>query len=163
MIDPSHRARELFLDDSNYYGCAETTYVVLRELFSLPDAEDSAAAMPLNGGVAYSGGPCGAITGAALAVGQLAGRCLPDHFEAKRESRLLIQRLMTDFAGEFGSISCRDLIHYDLLAPGRHDAFIESGIWRDVCMRQIEYAVTRTRRLVEEAPWAAGVLPPAST
>jgi C_GCAxxG_C_C family probable redox protein len=163
MIDPSQRARELFLDDSNYYGCAETTYVTLQELFSLPDPDDSAPAMPLNGGVAYSGGACGAITGAALAVGRLAARCLPDHFEAKKESRLLIQKLMADFLKEYGSMACTDLIHYDLLAPGQHDAFIESGIWRDVCMRQIEFAVARTRRLVQEAPWAAGVLPAAST
>lgn len=162
MTDPRQRARELFLDDSNYYGCAETTYVVLQELFSLPDPDDSAAAMPLNGGIAYSGGACGAITGAALAVGRLAAHCLHDHFEAKRESRHLIQELMAEFQREHGSIACGQLIHYDLLAPGQHEAFIESGIWRDVCMRQIEFAVTCTRRLVEEAPWAAGVLPPAS-
>ncbi len=163
MIDPSHRARELFLDDSNYYGCAETTYVVLAELFSLPDPEDSAPAMPLNGGVAYSGGACGAITGAALAVGRLAARCLPDHFEAKKESRRIIQELMAEFHKEHGAITCSELIHYDLLAPGQHDAFLESGIWRDVCMRQIEFAVACTRRLVKEAPWAAGVFPPPST
>jgi C_GCAxxG_C_C family probable redox protein len=163
MIDPRQRARELFLDDSNYYGCAETTYVVLQELFSLPDPDDSAAAMPLNGGVAYSGGTCGAITGAALAVGRLAARCLPDHYEAKKESRRLIQELMAEFHRQYGSIACGELIQYDLLAPGQHDAFIESGIWRDVCMRQIEFAVARTHRLAAQAPWAAGVLPPPST
>lgn len=162
MIDPRRRARDLFLDDSNYYGCAETTCVTLQELFSLPDPDDSAAAMPLNGGVAYSGGVCGAITGAALAVGRLAAHCLPDHFEAKRESRRLVQELIAEFNKEQGAVACRDLIHYDLLAPGQHDAFIASGIWRDVCMRQIEFAVACTRRLVEETPWAAGVLPPAS-
>ena len=155
MTDPVSRARELFLDDSNYYGCAETTYVALQELFSLSDADDSAPAMPLNGGVAYSGGACGAITGAALAVGRLAARHLPDHFEAKRESRRLIQDLMADFIREFGSASCRDLIPYDLLAPGQHDAFIASGIWRDVCMRQIEFAVERVARLAAEAGWAS--------
>jgi C_GCAxxG_C_C family probable redox protein len=155
MTDPLSRARELFLDDSNYYGCAETTYVTLQELFSLPDPDDSAPAMPLNGGVAYSGGACGAITGAALAVGRLAARCLPDHFEAKRESRRVIQELIADFVREYGSVSCRDLVHYDLLAPGQHDAFIASGIWRDVCMRQIEYAVQHTARLIGETGWAA--------
>ena len=33
---------------------------------------DASAAMAFNGGIAYSGGPCGAITGAAMAVGLLA-------------------------------------------------------------------------------------------
>jgi C_GCAxxG_C_C family probable redox protein len=155
MIDPLNRARELFLDDSNYYGCAETTYVTLQELFSLPDPDDSAPAMPLNGGIAYSGGACGAITGAALAVGRLAARCLPDHFEAKKESRRLVQDLMAAFVAKYGSTACRDLVHYDLLAPGQHEAFINSGVWRDVCMRQIEFAVEHMARLVREAGWAS--------
>ena len=63
------RARELFLDDANTYGCAETAFVVLKEAFELPAAADSAAAMALNGGIAYSGSTCGAITGAISASG----------------------------------------------------------------------------------------------
>ena len=49
------RARELYVDDANVHGCAETAFVVLKEAFGLPDATDSSAAMALNGGVAYSG------------------------------------------------------------------------------------------------------------
>jgi C_GCAxxG_C_C family probable redox protein len=153
MADAARRARELFLDDSNTYGCAETTLVALQELFGLPEPGDSSAAMPLNGGIAYSGGTCGAITGAALAVGRLAGRRLTDHNEAKREARRLTQDLMAAFGAEYGSTACRDLVGYDLLAPGQHDAFIASGIWRDVCMRQIEFALTHATRLVAEAGW----------
>ena len=73
-IDPGARARELFLDESNTYGCAETVLIVLKETYGLPDASDSAPAMALNGGLAYSGGPCGAVSGAALAIGQLAAQ-----------------------------------------------------------------------------------------
>ena len=65
------RARALFLDDEHPYGCAETTFIVLKEAFGLRDLADSSAAMALNGGVAYSGGMCGAVTGSALAIGQL--------------------------------------------------------------------------------------------
>ena len=166
MIDPLNRARELFLDDSNYYGCAETTLVALQELFSLPDPDNSSVAMPLNGGIAYSGGMCGAITGAALVAGRLAGRWVPDHSEAKAEARRLVQDLMAVFAAKYGSTACRDLVHYDLLAPGQHEAFIDSGIWKDVCMRQIEFAVEHMGRLVREAGWAPsatdGRLPEAS-
>jgi len=117
MTDALSRARDLFLDDANTYGCAETTLVVLQEVLSLPDPDDSSAAMPLNGGIGYSGATCGAITGAALAAGRLAGRCLPDHAEAKAEARRLVQELMADFAREFGSLDCRALIPYDLMAP----------------------------------------------
>ncbi len=140
-MDPVERARELFLTDDHTYGCAETTLVVLQERFDLPDPGDSSAAMALNGGVAYSGATCGAITGAALALGRLAARRIDGHNEAKQAAREATQRLMAEFEAEFGGISCRYLSGYDLLED--HDAFIESEVWTDVCMRQIEFAVTR--------------------
>jgi C_GCAxxG_C_C family probable redox protein len=141
------RARELFLDDANTYGCAETTFMVLKEAFGLADAADPAAALALNGGVAYSGGVCGAITGAALAVGLLAARGSADHASAKRVSREAIADLVEAFEAEFGSLNCRDLIGRDIRSPEAHAAFIASDVWRTTCMRQIEFAVARCAAL----------------
>jgi C_GCAxxG_C_C family probable redox protein len=165
MTDRRNRARELFLDEANTYGCAEVTLVVLQEQLGLPDPGDSSPAMALNGGIAYSGGTCGALTGAALAAGRAAGRCIADHAEAKREARRLVQELMAGFRAEFGSVDCRHLTGYDLAAPGQHEAFIADGTWRVSCMRQIEYAVERMAHLIAQAAWAcpaAGDPPPAS-
>lgn len=153
VSDPQviERARALFLTDENIYGCAETALVVLQELYALDDPTDSSAAMALNGGVAYSGATCGAITGAALAVGRLAGNRIADHREAKWTARRITQHLMDAFAVTFGAVNCRDLTGYDLLVD--HDAFIRSGIWRDVCMRQIEFAVARLAPLADRDEW----------
>jgi hypothetical protein len=78
------KARGYFLREDNLYGCAETTLMVLKEAFGLPEPEDSSAAMALNGGVAYAGAICGALSGAAMAAGLLAGRRISDHKQAKR-------------------------------------------------------------------------------
>ncbi len=150
-------ARARFLDDRNVYGCAETTFIVLKGAFGLDDPMDSSAAMALNGGVAYSGGTCGAITGAALAVGMLAGRRIDDHGRAKTLSRRLAQQLMDEFGDRFGALACRDLVGYDLRAPGGHEAFIASGTWRDRCLDQIELAVARLAPLADEATWDTAV------
>ena len=152
--DLRSRVQELFLDDTNTYGCAEVTLIVLQEQLGMPEAGDSSSAMALNGGIAYSGATCGAITGAALAAGRLAGRCLTDHAEAKGEARALLQGLMAAFAAEFGSVDCRDLTGYDFRDPVAHDAFIQSGIWRKTCLRQIEFAITETTRLIGLTGWA---------
>lgn len=146
-------ARRLFLDDSNTYGCAETVFVVLKGVFGLPDSADSSAAMALNGGLAYSGGPCGAISGAAMAVGLLAGQRIADHREAKRVARYITARVMADFETAFGSTACRDLIGLDLRTEDGHRAFIESDIWRDRCMRQIEFVVEQLAPHADRATW----------
>ena len=156
--DPVEMARRLFLDDSNTYGCAETVFVVLKAAYDLPESADSSAAMALNGGLAYSGGPCGAISGAAMAVGLLAARRISDHREAKQVARRITARLMDEFGEAHGSTDCRDLIGLDLRTDAGHRQFIASGIWRDRCMAQIEFVVGRLAPLAEVAAWerAAG-------
>jgi C_GCAxxG_C_C family probable redox protein len=147
------RARAAFLDDGGRYGCAEATYLALAGAFGLPT--DTAATMALNGGVAYGGGTCGAITGAAVAVGLLAGRRVPDHREAKRIARELVAAAAASFEGEFGATSCRELTGFDLRAPGGHDAFVADGRWRTACTAQVEWMVRALAALGSAPSWEA--------
>jgi C_GCAxxG_C_C family probable redox protein len=156
-IDVAAIARAYFLDERNQFGCAETAFIVLKGAYGLDDPMDAGAAMALNGGITYVGGPCGAITGAALAIGMLAERRIDDHREAKRVARELVAGLMDAFLAEHGALDCRDLTGYDLRAPGQHDAFMAAGVWRDRCLRQVEFAVTRLAPLADEDAWAAAV------
>lgn len=135
------RARALFITEDHVHGCAETTLIVLQEAYGLPDPADSSAAMALNGGLAWSGGPCGAITGAAMAAGRLAARRIADHKEAKSVARAITAELMADFQQEFGSINCRDLTGLDISTEEGHAAFIENQVWHTTCMAQIEFAL----------------------
>ena len=153
MSKAAEVARATFLRDDNYYGCAESALVALQTIFGLPDPDDSSAAMALNGGVAYSGGMCGAITGVAMAVGRLAELRIIDHREAKRTARRLTQQLIAEFENEFKSSDCRDLIDYEIAIPAEHDAFIASSVWRTTCMRQIEFSVERLAPLADEQVW----------
>ena len=146
-------ARSTFLRDDNYYGCAESTLVALQTIFGLEDPEVSSAAMALNGGIAYSGGMCGAISGAAMALGRLAESRLGDHKKAKRTARLLTQQLIADFETEFASSDCRDLIDYQISIPAEHDVFIASDVWRTICMRQIEFSVEYLASLADTEVW----------
>jgi C_GCAxxG_C_C family probable redox protein len=112
--------------------------------------------MALNGGVAYSGGACGAVTGSAIAVGQLVATRIADHATAKRTAREIVATLIDDFEAEFGAVNCRELLGRDIRTPEAHAAFLESGIWRTACMRQIEFVVRRLVSLAGEPPGAAG-------
>lgn len=147
------RARSYFLTEENTYGCAETTCVVLQEIFGLSNATDSSAAMVLNGGVAWRGGVCGAVSGAAMAVGRLAEQRVTGHKNAKRIARRIVDRFIDEFEAVYGSADCRDLIGLSIHTKEGHTEFIESGIWRDVCMRQIEFAVRALFSLHDEQVW----------
>lgn len=142
-------ARACFLTEENTHGCAETTLIVLQHVYGLPNAKDSSPAMALNGGVAWSGGPCGALTGAAMAVGRLAAQRIDDHKEAKGVARGIVARLMSDFQAEFGHTDCRDLIGLDISSEEGHAAFIEAQLWHTVCMDQIEFVIRRLVGLAE--------------
>lgn len=148
------RARVVFLDESHPFGCAETVYMVLKEAFGLPDARDSSAAMALNGGVAYSGGICGAVSGASLAVGMLAARRFDDHAAAKRAAREAIAGVMDGFLRRYGAVDCRTLLGLEIRTPAQHRAFIDSGIWREACMSQVEFVVRALASLPTEESWA---------
>jgi hypothetical protein len=49
--------------------------------------------------------------------------------------------LMDDFAAEYGAVDCRTLIGRDISTPRGHRAFIDSGVWRETCMSQVETVV----------------------
>lgn len=151
------RADAYYLDDGHPYGCAETVFMTLKGVYGLEDATDASAAMAFNGGIAYSGGPCGALTGAAMAVGMLAEQRLQDHRRAKVVSRELIRETMEAFEAEHGAVDCRSLIGYDLRAPGQHDAFLESGLWREACAAQIRTVVGHLAGLADDETWSAAV------
>ena len=147
------RARRLFLDEWHVYGCAETTLMVLKEAFELPEPADASPAMALNGGVAYSGGVCGAITGAAVAVGMLAERRLGDHALAKRTARPVVARLIEEFERRFGAADCRTLLGREIRTPEQHRAFLNSGVWCSACMGQVSFAVRSLSGLASDPMW----------
>jgi C_GCAxxG_C_C family probable redox protein len=151
--DPTSLARAYYLDDRHQFGCAETVLVVLKGAYGLDDPMDSSAAVALNGGLAWSGGPCGALTGAAVAVGMLAERRIADHARAKVVAREVIATLLDAFRAEHGAVDCRDLVGVDLRAPGGHETFLASGAWREGCLRQIEFVVARLAPLADLGEW----------
>ncbi len=147
------QARATFITEDNIHGCAETTLMVLQQAYGLPAATDSSPAMALNGGVAWSGGCCGAITGAAMAVGRLAAQRIADHKEAKRTARSIIIHLMDDFRVAYGHVNCQDLVGLDISSEEGHAAFIEGQVWHTVCMDQIEFALRKLVALQDDQVW----------
>jgi len=70
----------------------------------------------LGGGIASTGGPCGALTGGVALIGRLFGKVDP---EAKDDPRMwkaafkFYKRFQNEICGEEGSVDCRDIACVD--------------------------------------------------
>ena len=143
------------------HGCATTTVLAVGEEFAPEEAKLLfKAATPLSAGIARRGEVCGALIGAMLAVGLLAGRetldepaygTVLDKKTGKPRKAELIRELFHRFVQQEGSPRCRDIQTrvagrpFDLHEPEEAKQFRESGE-PDKCAK----VVGRAARLATE-------------
>jgi C_GCAxxG_C_C family probable redox protein len=110
-----------------------------------------ALAKYLGGGVAGTGEACGALTGAALALGAR-DRVLAQPGSAEPPSAVDgLRAIVRDFGERFGACRCRDLTGYDLSDPEAMKEFKASEI-RHRCSDYVGWACDRLTPLFEAAP-----------
>jgi len=132
------RARELF--DSGY-SCAESSLKVLAELYGLENDRIWTAASGLGGGVARHQSMCGALLGAALALGLREGLSGGGAKVVSGGVRPKVRRLLDGFRERFGAVDCRQLVPYDFNAPGGYEAFRNSDTMQQKCHHYVRYVV----------------------
>jgi C_GCAxxG_C_C family probable redox protein len=114
------------------------------------DPELVAEAKYFGGGITGMGELCGALNGAALALGirdrAMIGRGVTEPPGATDPFR----EILRDFAREFGACRCRDLTGYDLSSPEGAEAFKKSDI-RSRCADYVSWVCDRLDPLLEPA------------
>jgi C_GCAxxG_C_C family probable redox protein len=103
-------------------------------------------ATAFGGGIARRGGTCGALQGAAMAIGFLAGRERPDDDEGKDRVYALVGALFERVLASRGSVECRVLTGLDFAVPESHDIF-DAEVKDRVCVP----LVREVARLAAEA------------
>jgi len=122
-------------------GCAQCVLGAIQDLFGLPDSVFKAASA-LSGGMCTMGeGPCGALSGAMLAIGYYYGRDR-ENFplnEKARHAGQIGRDLWRTFEDEYGSIFCKGVQtkilgrSFNLLDPNDRKAFDDAGGHTDKC------------------------------
>ncbi len=145
MEEAAHEADRLAREYLHrYYGCAQTVLAAVTDALGLAGAASQAAfkaMVGLAGGVGLTGwGTCGALTGAAAAV----GLCVSperEEYEETPEARFEVYELAAELAEKFkerfGGITCREVQralfgrHFDLRDPDQMREFVEGGfLWQ---------------------------------
>jgi C_GCAxxG_C_C family probable redox protein len=130
------RGRELF--DGSLY-CAESVLQVVAEQQGISSPLIPRIATGFCSGLARTGGPCGAVTGAVMAMGLLSGR--DGGTEEVLPCYEAVQRFLDRFQERFGAISCPGLIGVDLGTPEGRAAFEQQGL-HDRCRGFVEGAAS---------------------
>jgi C_GCAxxG_C_C family probable redox protein len=90
-------------------------------------------ATAFGGGMGGTGAVCGAVAGAAMAIGIKHGR--EEATEPRDHAYELFQEFRRRFEGEMGHICCRELTGIDLSTPEGFEAFWASDVPVRVCLR----------------------------
>lgn len=95
-------------------------------------------ATPFGGGLGRTGLTCGALSGAALAIGLAMGRNTPD--DPRRPAYDAAQQVTSQFGQHMGSGLCRELTGFDLRGSESYKRFRESGVHERVCVPAVMLA-----------------------
>ncbi|MGB9662130.1 MAG: C-GCAxxG-C-C family protein [Moorellaceae bacterium] len=148
-------------------GCAQCVLAVVQDLFDLSE-DVFVAGSALSGGCCLMGdGPCGAYSGALLALGYYYGRRRENfaRIEDARPAAKLGRELRRKFEEEYGSIVCREIQKkifgrsFFLLDPREYVEFEEAGAHVDKCTSVVGKAAAWLVEILLRNP-VPGIIPP---
>jgi C_GCAxxG_C_C family probable redox protein len=99
--------------------------------------------------MARTGRTCGAVSGGLMALGLKYGYTAP----GGRDTMYGIAReFMHRFEQRHGSLTCRELIGFDILTPEDRERAQRSGVFEDVCPRLVHDAAELIQAMLAEKP-----------
>ena len=108
-VEIEARAAELF--DQGYY-CAESVLLSVAEAAGKSEGLSLEIATGFCSGMSRTAGPCGAVTGAVMALGLVSGRSDADQSVERNDQRT--RGMGARFGERFGSGNCSELLGCDL-------------------------------------------------
>ncbi len=147
-IDVAVRAGELF--ESKGLLCAES---VLQALCERNCAQEWAGFAPrmasgFCSGVGRTGGMCGALSGAVMALGLLHGR---DSGQASLETvYAMVQELTAEFQERFGALTCAELTGVDFRTAEGQQAFRERNLKLELCIPMARASAGVAQRILDD-------------
>ncbi len=132
------------------FNCAQSVFTAFAPDFGLEAETAARVASAFGGGLARTGGVCGAVSGAFMTIGLARGSSRPGDKEAKERSYEIAREFVRRFVERNGSIVCRDLIGCEILTPDGMARAREAGLFDTVCAKAVRDAVEILQELTKE-------------
>lgn len=136
-MDRARQAEQLFRDGFN---CSQAVLTVFAEEYGLERATALRLACGFGGGMRM-GGPCGAVSGACMAIGLKYGKTRAEDNEARDRTYALVKELAARFRSLHGTVLCRDLIGCDISTPQGYEEAKQKRVFLDICPGLVADAV----------------------
>ena len=147
---PSRTAKDAALDYfAQKFNCGEATLLGLAEAMGVSDSCIPRIATGLGAGIGGCGEACGAISGAAMAIGLKFGRESADDLDAKTLCYAKVRQLVEEFEREFGSARCFDQVDCDMRTVEGMARAKELELHSKVCPKFVAFAAEVAQRLIE--------------
>ena len=134
------------------HNCAQAVLRAVAEAEGLTCSQCiPGVALAMGGGIGHAGKACGAITGAAMALGLAVDRFVSGPMPAKKPvAYRLAGDLVNRFAARFGAADCEAILGFSWGEPGAMDRFRREGFMQTKCTPCVRWAAEEAARLVAE-------------
>ncbi len=137
-MNKSEHAVEQFQSGMN---CSQAVLAEYAEEHGLPPDMALRIASGFGGGMGRTGGACGAVTGAVMAIGLVEQASDPRDPVARGRIQETVQSFLKEFVARNGSTQCRDLLGCDISTPRGYQLAAAEGLFRTKCAKYVEDAV----------------------
>ncbi len=101
------RARELFLEG---YNCSQSVFTAFSHRFGIEEETAKKISAGLGGGVGRQREVCGAVSAAAMVLGDISAPVDGEDRDSKKQNYELVREFCTRFTEKHGSIVCSELL-----------------------------------------------------
>ena len=122
------------------FSCSQAVFSAYAGDYGIDREAALRIAAAFGGGLARSGGPCGAVSGALMVIGLQHGMVSVDAPQAKEHTYRVAQEFVERFRAANGAVDCRELLGHDISTPEGRQAIKDGGLTKAVCPNLVQSA-----------------------
>ncbi len=147
MSDIADMALQEFDKGNN---CAQIVLGVFAPDFGLDDEIARRISSSFGGGVGRMGGTCGAVSAAYMVLGLKYGDTDSQDPKAREKQVRLLQSYRKRFEDRRGSVSCRELLGFNLRDPLQYNKVVERGLFFELCPNLVADAIEILNEVINQ-------------
>jgi C_GCAxxG_C_C family probable redox protein len=147
-MDRSEKALEYF---DNKFNCAQSVLAAFTDIHGLTEDESLRVACAFGGGMGRQQHTCGAVTGAAMAIGMVYGKAKNDNDDRKQETYNKTVAFFNQFASMHGSTNCMTLLKgLNMNDPVDMEVINQHNLFATHCRKYVTDAVRLIEKIIDE-------------